>query len=953
MKNLIKNDNSRNDVQRIIKNDKQQKFYRTKKIIQKNKNLIDKSLSINNPFYTLRKRDFSNATMNSISQAKQKNKLNDLSLYSYNALYKSSNSNLNKFNTKLKLSKNCASSNNLICNCGGNNHSLFISGQTDSPRDISIKKNNKSIKNILKNINIHEKNSKTILYKRRGNNISKNFETINYSFNNIKNNFNDYKLNSITFRVSGNKAQEINYNASRDISSTTNTLDYLNDSKTYNSKGIYNYLIYRNGSCERRLQTEDYDNFNPVRFQKNDNLFKSKLKKNATKEKNYRILSVYNSINGENFFFNPLKGKNNIKNKIPLYIYEANKLQDKKSLNLSKKQNFINSESNHGIKITNESKNNISNTKVINRKNRKRNDLQLIDDINRERSVIIPVKNYSIQIDDKKIENKNLIINKKDLNNSVNLKNNKMDYRIIKKGIKDKYDKNEIQNKDDKIQINNNEKLKLKHENINNDETNLDINDNKELERIHQNFKVFGIKEENNIEEKQLEEEEEENIIIKNDDNNIENNNIVNRYEDKKNEVKNIDNFSIIKNVNLEKNIIFENKENDNINKIENNSLKKNEEDKNKKINNKEEINEQIPKKNIKKKSKLKKIKKIKKEKINQKNEENNIKEIKDEKNEKIESKVKVNNNILIEGSENDKNIINIKGKEEKEKRQKKIIKKNSTKNESVISKTLKNPKFIRKQNTKDTILTKKSNTSSLQKKKLLKLQVKCKNNKNNQSLNENTIKSEQIVNNSKEYELNYTSSSNLNEDTKKETTNTNTSIETDTKYLFSEEDKQNNTNSLKENIKKDDFIFLNSNGNSIEYKNNIDSIQLEEEYKPYVSKYPKKVFKKRGKAYNFKENVKKENINIEINNSNKNEISENNFVNETIKNIRNDIKYSYYFGDSNNNAYFERVSVKNNNININEIDEKLIKNNLNLTNKGNYTIFGVQSEALYIPKNN
>ena len=140
MKNLIKNDNSRNDVQRIIKNDKQQKFYRTKKIIQKNKNLIDKSLSINNPFYTLRKRDFSNATMNSISQAKQKNKLNDLSLYSYNALYKSSNSNLNKFNTKLKLSKNCASSNNLICNCGGNNHSLFISGQTDSPRDISIKK---------------------------------------------------------------------------------------------------------------------------------------------------------------------------------------------------------------------------------------------------------------------------------------------------------------------------------------------------------------------------------------------------------------------------------------------------------------------------------------------------------------------------------------------------------------------------------------------------------------------------------------------------------------------------------------------------------------------------------------------------------------------------------------------------------------------------------------------
>ena len=285
MKNLIKNDNSRNDVQRIIKNDKQQKFYRTKKIIQKNKNLIDKSLSINNPFYTLRKRDFSNATMNSISQAKQKNKLNDLSLYSYNALYKSSNSNLNKFNTKLKLSKNCASSNNLICNCGGNNHSLFISGQTDSPRDISIKKNNKSIKNILKNINIHEKNSKTILYKRRGNNISKNFETINYSFNNIKNNFNDYKLNSITFRVSGNKAQEINYNASRDISSTTNTLDYLNDSKTYNSKGIYNYLIYRNGSCERRLQTEDYDNFNPVRFQKNDNLFNSKLKKKCNKRK--------------------------------------------------------------------------------------------------------------------------------------------------------------------------------------------------------------------------------------------------------------------------------------------------------------------------------------------------------------------------------------------------------------------------------------------------------------------------------------------------------------------------------------------------------------------------------------------------------------------------------------------------------------------------------------------
>ena len=448
MKNLIKNDNGRNALQTLIRNDKNQKFYNTKKIIQYNKKLINKSLSINNPLYNIQKGYFPNTTKNSISHAKQRNKQIDKSFYSYNALYKFSTTNQIKFNSNLKHIKDSASSNNLICNCGGNNHALFISGQGDSPSNISIEKINKNYKNILKNINknIHEKNLTTVLYKRRGENTNKNLDTTYYSFNNIKNNINDYKINSITFRAPNNKKNKVNYNVSRDISSTTNTLDYLNDSKTYISKGRYSHIIYRNGSCESRFQTQDNNSFNPIGYLKNDNLFKSRLKKNINKEKKLSILSFNNSAIGSNFFFNPLKNKNKIKNEVSSHNYEENKSQDKISLNPNKKQILINSGTNHEIKITNEYKNNINKTKVINRKNRNKNELKLIENIKSERLKIIPFKNYSIQIDNKKIENKTLN-SKNDINNLINPKNNKMKYKTIKNEVKDEYNKNEIQEK--------------------------------------------------------------------------------------------------------------------------------------------------------------------------------------------------------------------------------------------------------------------------------------------------------------------------------------------------------------------------------------------------------------------------------------------------------------------------------------------------------------------------
>ena len=136
-----------------------------------------------------------------------------------------------------------------------------------------------------------------------------------------------------------------------------------------------------------------------------------------------------------------------------------------------------------------------------------------------------------------------------------------------------------------------------------------------------------------------------------------------------------------------------------------------------------------------------------------------------------------------------------------------------------------------------------------------------------------------------------------------------------------------------------------------------LNDIKIDEEYKPYVSKLPEKIFKKRGKAYKLKEKDGHKNNSIS-NVMNKKVLSLNT---NKIDNNNNLLKYSSYFGDYNNNVYFEikQLTVKNkNNSNVNiknklEMDKKLINSTRNSSKKGSFSFFGVQSEALFIPKEN
>ena len=244
-----------------------------------------------------------------------------------------------------------------------------------------------------------------------------------------------------------------------------------------------------------------------------------------------------------------------------------------------------------------------------------------------------------------------------------------------------------------------------------------------------------------------------------------------------------------------------------------------------------------------------------------------------------------------------------------------------------------------------------------------------------------------------------YTSASNQNTDIKKEISNINSSYDydnKDNKYKFTEDDKQsisnsnqatqiNNYNYLEtrniKNIKKE-TLTLHSGGNEIynQYGNIAYIESKAEDFKPYVSKYPELVFKKRGlglKQYNLKskksssknfkkEKDKKDNKNIVFVNMNKNvALNENknkkNDLNNNKLNIYEDSKkFSSYFGDSNNNVYFEIKQFNEKDKKADNINQKGKDSNRKVINKrgiqqklGNYNSYGVQSEALYIPKDN
>ena len=214
-----------------------------------------------------------------------------------------------------------------------------------------------------------------------------------------------------------------------------------------------------------------------------------------------------------------------------------------------------------------------------------------------------------------------------------------------------------------------------------------------------------------------------------------------------------------------------------------------------------------------------------------------------------------------------------------------------------------------------------------------------------------------------------YTSS--FNEEEKKDLLNIKDSYESENNYKFTENDKQNvkNTTTTQlnnynfhetkniKNIKKDSVNNVNSTYDNLAF---IESNH--EEFKPYVSE---KVFKKRGltfKHYKKKtdENSNKKeskikniiNINNNTNNNYDNYVKKYNIGDDILKRI-NDNKYLSYYGDSSNNVYYEIKHLNDSNKKVGNINSKFANKRGLRSNLGNYNSFGVQSENLYIPKDN
>ena len=88
------------------------------------------------------------------------------------------------------------------------------------------------------------------------------------------------------------------------------------------------------------------------------------------------------------------------------------------------------------------------------------------------------------------------------------------------------------------------------------------------------------------------------------------------------------------------------------------------------------------------------------------------------------------------------------------------------------------------------------------------------------------------------------------------------------------------------------------------------------------------------------------------INNNYDSYIKKYNIGDDILKRI-NDNKYSSYYGDSSNNVYYEIKHLNDSNKKVGNINSKIANKRGLRSNLGNYNSYGVQSEALYIPKDN
>ena len=216
IKNLLKNDESQNILKKILKDERLVKLSNTYKILQDNN--LSKNIISNNNIYYSTKRNYPNISVNA-SNILNTIHSNNKSLYSMNTVDRLSSSHLNKLNNTLIALKNYGSTKDILPRKNKYTHLKLISSLPDTP---SLNHYNNTIETLPKTQNYNNigkkeinesKKSTTILYKRKADTEKNNFTDIYYSLNKNNKDFNtikNYKINSITYRISKKKIRILN-----------------------------------------------------------------------------------------------------------------------------------------------------------------------------------------------------------------------------------------------------------------------------------------------------------------------------------------------------------------------------------------------------------------------------------------------------------------------------------------------------------------------------------------------------------------------------------------------------------------------------------------------------------------------------------------------------------------------------------------------------------------------
>ena len=855
---IIQKGNSKNILRRIIKSKNHHKFTDTKEIIIPEKK-NSKNFTINDYYSNLDNNLPHNLRV--VSSKKAANANSYINNGSKNIINKLSTTNTNIINSNLLNELNhYDSSSTLRRGAKKKHHSIYISGMNDSPlskyiNNLEKEKYDKDANYMhimpVNKLTSYSTNKTTMLYKKRlePEKITQNTSYIYTSVHNLTQNINNKNIIN-NFIIDSNAYRNSNVDKIKPLSEIKTNFEYLNDSKTYNSKrDKYSYLKLRNNDIYSP------NTLNPIKELNRGNINSYRLRKNDGMS-HRKLLSVNNSSIGSNFFFNPLK-QNNFMTEINDTTRNKDKSKDKDTMNKSpnitsqnNKNNYLrNNEFYKDIKVSNTITNTNTNSKVNYRDRRQDK---------KENNIINRIKvNQKFK---RKIEDKYLKGNFKLIPNKMKLEDIKKILRNKNKEIEHEEEKNSEKEKNTKGFYNKNYTYYGDYKNKKSEkEDNYSIKQEKHKRENDTNNDKDKMK-------LNLIKDYTEKLKMEKEKNN----------EEKKNLVDNLGNNDIKLNMNN----IYDEQNLKTIEKINVNKIK-----------------------SIYKK--VKKKKKKKKKKIQKSSEQDNVIETHTENNIESLNESMENANQLSENKQNQKLT-------------------------AMLTHQI-NPKISEK--IKSALNSDKCN---ILKKKIYKLSLSTRKDSSNTFTTRHDGEKHFI-----------TIPSSIREELKKDITNSPKSDINKNKYN-NEEEKQSisnctNTNTTSKlnnlnnntyletknikNVKKDTFLTLYSGwrlGGESRFDDsenlNYTCIDNEfEEYKPYVSKHPGKIFKKRGNAYLKSSEKKKSMIKLlKINNktmikyfnecdSGQKGENRHNTISDTKSNIRPRYKNSFQFYHMKNNSEFNQ----------------------------------------------